>query len=76
MSTPFLLQMTLLTGPPLETQFRVCDVRLWDSDALRKPVNYKDLTKHVAQDLIRPTFNGPGIHSNVDIPGTVTGIRY
>ena len=43
MSTPFLLQVTVLTGPPLETQVRVCDVRSCDSDIIREPVMCKGL---------------------------------
>ena len=43
MTTPFLLQVTVLTGPPLETQVRVCDVRSYDSDAVSGPVMCKNL---------------------------------
>ena len=37
MSSLFLVQVTLLTGPPLETQVRVCDVGSQDSDAVSEP---------------------------------------
>ena len=43
MSSPFLVQVTVLTGPPLETQVRVCDVRSYDSDTVSRPVMCKGL---------------------------------
>ena len=38
MGSPFLFQVTVLTGPPLETQDNVCDEELNIRVALREPV--------------------------------------
>ena len=43
MSTPSLLHVTVLTGPPMETQVRVYDERSWDSDTVSRPVMCKGI---------------------------------
>ena len=50
MSAPFLVQVTVLTGPPLETQVRACDVGSWDSDAVSEP-DGGDIMTHEQQTV-------------------------